>query len=337
MTALRATDTVPNDPDDPALWRHPSDPAKSLILATDKIEEAGGLYVFGLDGRLRQAITPIDRPNNVDVEYGLPMAGRTMDIAVLTERKRHRLRVFGIPVDGGDLVDLSPEGVPVLAGETGERAEPMGIALYKRPADGAVFAIVAPKTGDTTGYLWQYRLEDDGTGRVRGTFVRRFGAFSRAGAEPGEIGEIEAVAVDDALGFVYYADERYGIRKYQADPDAPDAAQELAAFAREGYLGDREGLAIFETGPGIGYIVSSDQIAGGTRVHLFPREGGPGGPHDHPDLGAVLTESDETDGLDVTGPLPGFPHGLLVMMNSGPKNFLLYDWQEITSDLRIED
>jgi hypothetical protein len=30
-----------------------------------------------------------------------------------------------------------------------------------------------------------------------------------------------------------------------------------------------------------------------------------------------------------SAPLPGFPHGLLVMMNSGARNFLFYRWQQI--------
>src|SRR4029453_6465662 len=107
----------------------------------------------------------------------------------------------------------------------------------------------------------------------RGTLVRRFGAFSRNGPTPGEIGEIEAVAIDDELGFVYYSDEQYGIRKYYADPDAPDAARELAAFGLDGYRGDREGLAIYETGERTGYIVSNDQLIGGARLLIFPREG----------------------------------------------------------------
>ena len=150
---------MPNDPDDPAIWIHPSDPSKSLILGTDKTESVGGVYVFGLDGALRQSLTPLDRPNNIDVEYGFAAAGGSTDIAVVTERMQHRLRVFAIPADGGPLTDLAPAGLSVLAGETGDASEPMGIALYKRPRDGAVFAIVAPKTGGMTNYLWQYRLE----------------------------------------------------------------------------------------------------------------------------------------------------------------------------------
>lgn len=336
---VRSTDTVAHDPDDPALWIHPTDPSRSLILATDKMAGTGGLYAFGLDGKTRQRIAPLDRPNNVDVEYGLTLNGRPIDIAVVTERKQHRLRVFALRPDTRDangaaappLVDLGSAGIPVLEGETGLRAEPMGIALYKRPKDGAIFAIVAPKTGGATNYLWQYRLEDDGKGGVKGTRVRRFGAFSGLGPTPGEAGEIEAVVVDDALGFVYYSDERFGIRKWHADPDHPDAARELAVFGTDGYAGDREGLAIYAGPDGTGYIVSSDQVPGGTRVHLYRREGAPGRPHDHAARVAIIpTRADETDGLDVTSrPLPGFPRGLLVMMNSGAKNFQIYRWEDI--------
>jgi 3-phytase len=211
VPSFRSTAQVPNDPDDPALWVHPGDPARSLILGTDKMAVTGGLYVFRLDGTVMQAITPIDRPNNVDVEYGLPVGGRTVDIAVVTERKQRRLRVFAIPADGGMLYDVAPGGIPVLGGQEGEAGEPMGVALYKRPRDGAIFAIVAPKTGAATDYLWQYRLRAAGS-RVEGQLVRRFGAFSRQGAAPGEIGEIEAVVADDDRGYVYYADERFGVR-----------------------------------------------------------------------------------------------------------------------------
>jgi 3-phytase len=324
------TSPVPNDPDDPAIWIHPTDPSKSLILGTDKIEATGGLYVFGLDGVQRQAVTPLDRPNNVDVEYGTSIGGRLTDIAVVTERKRHALRVFAIPADGGALTDLAPGGLPVLAGASEQASEPMGIGIYKRPRDGAVFAIVAPKTGGVSDYLWQYRIGGDRTGRLTATLVRRFGQFSRVGGEPGDIGEIEALVVDDGAGYVYYSDERFGIRKYHADPDHPEAARELAVIGRDGYHGDREGLAIYETGERSGFLVSSDQVPGSTRLRLFRREGSASNPHDHAEVRTFVTASDSTDGLDVTSrALPGYPRGLLLMMNAGPRNFLIYDWREI--------
>ena len=334
ITSALATDAVAHDADDPAIWISPVDPSASLIIGTDKEEAKGGLHVFGLDGRTRQVIAPLDRPNNVDVEYGLMLGGTATDIAVVTERLQHRLRVFGIPRDGGDLVDLAPDGIPVLEGQAGEAGEPMGIGLYKRPSDGAVFAIVSPSTGAATEYLWQYWLEDDGAGRVTGRLVRRFGRFSGvrpAADDPTDLeGEIEALVVDDALGFVYYSDEMSAIRKYHADPDHPDAARELAAIGTEGYLGDREGLSIYATGPSTGYLVSSDQVDGGSRLMLYPRQGTPGQPHDHPRLALVPTDADDTDGLEtVATPLPGFPRGLLVMMNSRARNFLSYRWEDV--------
>lgn len=315
--------TVPHDPDDPAIWIHPTDPSKTLVLGTDKQEVAGGLYAFRLDGSLSQSIPALDRPNNVDVEYGFRTADGQIDIAALTERKQHRLRVFGISRDNGTLHDIAPAGLPVLEGLTGEASEPMGIALYKRPKDGAIFAIVAPKTGEATDYLWQYRLEAAVVGQVTATLVRRFGRFSQNG-------EIEAVVVDDELGYVYYSDETWGIRKYHADPDHPDAALELATIGRDGYEGDREGLAIYARGDRTGFLVSADQVSRRSRLKLYPREGAAGQAHEHPELRTLLTVSDATDGLEVTStPLPGFPQGLLVMMNSAGKNFLIYDWRTV--------
>jgi 3-phytase len=332
ISASTATAPVPNDPDDPAIWVNGANPAGSLIIATDKQEGVGGLYVFGLDGRLRQAITPMDRPNNVDVEYGLTLVSASVDIAVATERMRRRLRVFRIDRQTGRLDDISSGGgIAVLDGMPGESGEPMGIALYKRPADGAVFAIVSPKTGGARDYLWQYRLHDDGHGRVAGTLVRRFGNFSgvKAGA-----GEIEAVVVDDEPGFVYYADERLGIRKWAADPGASDAGREKAVFGTDGYRGDREGLAIYRKPGGGGYILSSDQVPRGTRLHVFARSGEPQDPHRHRRLAILDSGADDTDGIDVAS-TPIGPHtaGLLVMMNSGPRNFLLFDWRDVEAAL----
>jgi len=323
------TDQVADDADDPAIWVHPTDPSRSLILGTNKVAApAGAVVVFGLDGRTRQTIAGLDRPNNIDVEYGVVVGGRTIDVAVVTERLQHRLRVFEIE-PAGRLVEHAQ--VPVLAGEAGERGEPMGVALYTRPSDRALFAIVAPKTGGATNYLAQYRLADDGRGRLAGTVVRRFGNFNdQARDAEGDIGEIEAVVVDDELGHVYYADEFHGIRKWHADPDHPDAGRELAVFGTSGYVADREGLAIYATGPGTGYLVSTDQIEGGSVLKFYAREGASGSADERAPLFEVRTPADATDGLDVTSrPLPGFPDGIAVMMNSGPRNFLVFNWADL--------
>jgi 3-phytase len=321
------TESVTDDPDDPAIWVHPTNPDRSLIIGTNKVKApTGAVVVFGLDGKIRQTVAGLDRPNNVDVEYGLTVGGKSIDIAVAAERLKSQLRVFRIAPDGSGISDVtSPGNTRVFADRMGEQAAPMGVSLYRRPRDGAVFAIVAPKNGPAEGYLGQYRLEDDGAGRVKATFVRYFGRFSGTG-------EIEAVAVDDALGYVYYADEGNGIHKYHADPDHPGAAKELAHFGQTGFRADREGIAIYVGKYGTGYIVCTDQLAGSSEYHIYKRQGEPGRPHDHNTLIKIVRGgADSTDGLEITSATlgPKFPRGLMVAMNSSGRNFLLYRWDDV--------
>ncbi|MBC7921582.1 MAG: phytase, partial [Ferruginibacter sp.] len=305
--------------DDPAIWINPADPARSLVLGTDK-DSLGALYVYDLDGKIvaDKVVRGLRRPNNVDVEYGFSLNGQPTDIAVVTERLTNRLRIFRLPnlqpVDGG--------GLPVFEGEP-QRA-PMGIALYKRPSDGAVFAIVGRKEGPTNGsYLWQYRLESDGPEKVRATLVRKFGRWS--GKK-----EIESIVVDDQLGYVYYSDETVGVRKYHADPDRGDD-RELALFATTGFTSDHEGLSIYQTDARTGYILVSDQQA--SQFHLFRREGTPTNPHDHRLVRIVKLSLVESDGSEVTSQAlgPRFPGGLFVAM-SDDRTFHYYAWKDLVGE-----
>jgi 3-phytase len=318
------TEPVSHDADDPAIWRNPGNPAGSIVVGTNKVAAPdGALFVFGLDGRIRQKLGPLDRPNNVDVEYGMQLAGKQVDIAVVTERLKSRLRVYAI--EGGNLSEISSGGgIPVLEGMQGEQAMPMGISLYRREKDGAIFAIVSPKNGPVENYLWQYRLTGDASGKVKGTFTRRFGKFSGKA-------EIEAVAVDDELGYVYYSDEDDSIRKYHADPDRAKGAAELARFGQTGFQGNQEGIAIYATGKGKGYILCTDQIASQSVYRIYRREGSKNNPHDHSELVKLVRgTSDSTDGLDASSASFGkqFPRGFVAAMNSKGKNFHFYRWED---------
>lgn len=312
------TSPVSRDSDDPAIWINRTDPASSLVLGTDKGLD-GALFVFDLEGREIEALTvrPLARPNNVDVEYGLQLGGIPTDIAVVTERAASRLRVYSLPdmseLDGGT-------GIPVFEGQVNR--EPMGIALYRRSTDDAVFAIVSRKDGPSGSYLWQYRLTDDGNGRVKGSLVRAFGTFSGSG-------EIESIAVDDELGYVYYSDERAGIRKYQADPSLPEANRELAFFGYDSFKRDREGISIYSTGPGLGYLIVSDQQ--GYAFNVYPREGASGEPHTHRLITKLYLATIESDGSEVTSETltPSFQTGLFVAM-SDDKTFHYYSWEAIS-------
>jgi len=321
LTPRVVTEPTTYDTDDPAIWINSADKSRSLIVGTDK-DSDGALYVYDLGGRIVNRVGDLKRPNNVDIAYGLPLGGTPTDIAVTTEREKQRLRVFSLPdmkpVDNGDLV--------VFEGDT-NRA-PMGIALYRRPRDGAIFAFVGGKSGPRTGYIGQYRLADDGTGHVKMALVRQFGAYS--GTK-----EIEAIAVDAELGYVYYSDETVGVRKYAADPDAPRANTELALFATSGFAGDHEGISIYKINDGTGYILVSDQQA--NQFRIYPREGAPGRPHEHTLVKTVPVSAIESDGSEVTSLAlgPKFPRGLFVAMSNGGV-FHYYAWEDVAGpDLKI--
>lgn len=325
------TDPVSKDVDDPAIWVHPHDPSKSLIIGTDKEGlPSGGLYVFDLSGKIKQHV-PMNHANNVDVEYGFDLNGRSVDIVVATERNERQLRILAIEPMTGMLKDVTSLGhTKVFSEESVDAREPMGIALYKNYRTGHVYAIVSRKGGPADGYLHQYMLKPHLDGKVGLEKVRSFGKFS--GGD-----EIEAIAVDDELGFVYYSDETFGVRKYHADPNHTHANKELATLTTEQkWQGDREGIAIYATSKETGFIVCTDQIEGESIYRMYRREGTKQNPHDHSELVAeILGRADDTDGIEITHRPLGekFPRGVLVVMNSKDRNFYVYDMREILNAL----
>ena len=306
------TEKVPHDSDDPAIWINPDDPSKSLVLGTDKggDDGDGGLYVFNLDGTIDRdrSVTGLARPNNVDVAYGLALDGGRVDYAVVTERRTNKIRLYALP----DMAPIDGGGIPVFEGET-QRA-PMGVAVYVDPADGEHYVVVGRKDGPTDGsYLWQYRLFDAGNRTVGAALVRRFGAFS------GEK-EIEAIAVDSELGYIYYSDEGVGVRKYLAHPDSSSVERQLFAIGE--VEDDHEGISIYRNPDGTGVLVLSDQQ--GRRFNLYSREG------NNAFLGAVDVLVRESDGNDITStPLgPNFPQGLFVAMSDN-RTFHFYRAEDL--------
>lgn len=300
------TEYTLNDTDDPAIWVNPEDASKSVVFGTDK-ETNGAIYAFDLKGKIIESMTirNMQRPNNVDIEYGFQLNDSTFtDILVFTERERQQIRMFSVP----DMQPLDKGGFPVFEDEKLlENRLPMGVGLYKSPKDTTVYAIVSRKTGPKEGYLYQYALEADSTG-VTSNFVRKFGTFSG-------VKEIEAIAVDDKNGHVYFSDEGVCIKKHYAEPSMGES--QISCFGGEHFLEDIEGIAIASYPDGDGYLIVSNQQKG--EFNIFSLE-------DNTFIKAVNLTTSETDGCEVvTVPLNSqFPNGLFVAMND-EKNFYFFD------------
>lgn len=304
------TEFTLNDTDDPAIWVNPKNPAESIVFGTDK-KTNGAIYAFDLNGKIIQdkTIRDIQRPNNVDIEYGFQLNDSTVtDILVFTEREKQQIRMFSVP----DMMPLDGGGFKVFEDEELEENRlPMGVSLYKSPKDATVYAIVGRKTGPAEGYLYQYALNADSLG-VSSNYVRKFGKFSG-------VKEIEAIAVDDENGFVYFSDEGVCIKKYHAEPSMGN--EEISCFGGEYFDEDIEGIAIASYTDGHGYLIVSNQQKG--EFNIFDRE-------TNAYINAVNLSTTETDGCEaVTVPLNDtFKNGLFVAMND-EKNFYFYDLKRL--------
>jgi 3-phytase len=328
ISAKATTSPTGFDVDDCAIWVHPSDPSKSLVIINDKgpMTEKGGLYVYNLSGVLVQKVR-MQQPQNPDLRYNVVFDSDTMDVLVCVDRGNldtayNKVRVFKINADNADassgfLSEITTEkGIPT--GQT----EAYGHGLYLRPSDGALFSIV---TANSLSDFTQLRLQGDGAGKVTGSIVRKWGKTDIRGDL------CEGTCVDDEWGFIYICDEDYQVLKYEADPDNNDNAA-IGKFAlRDGISLDREGINIYRCGNKSGYILVSSQ--GNNQIKVYDRV-------TNAFLGTVIPEGmKDCDGLDVTAtPLgPKFPHGMAAFhlgTNVGSQ-FSFYDWSDIATGLNL--
>lgn len=303
------TETVVHDTDDPAIWINPQDASKSIIIGTDK-DTDGGLYAFDLNGKIINKVLGLKRPNNVDLEYGFILNGKKTDIAAVTERETNKVKLYSLP-------ELKEVGeISVFEGET-ERG-PMGISMYKNPQTEEIFVIVGRKSGPSDGYLWQYKLSEK-NGSITGEVVRKFGKYSG-------LKEIESIAVDDEMGYIYYSDEQFGVHKYYADPEKGN--EELSVFGKGDFTSDVEGISIYPTSKGKGYILVSNQQNDTFNVYLREDQS-------KERIAEIPVSTLESDGSEVTNVNlgPKFPKGVFVAMSNG-RVFHYYDWIEVEKAIK---
>jgi 3-phytase len=320
VEAVVSTTSTAGDADDPAIWIHPTNRSKSVIIGSDK---RAGIYVWDMNGNELQHIPQGTKTNNVDVAYDLQLGGQAVDIAAANLRDAGKLAVFKINPDynrSDVLVQISGKN----SNNNNLQRDSYGFGLYKRNSDGMLFVFDRPKN---SGPLRQYRIEDDGTGAgIKVTPVRDLNYNG---------GTAEGIVADSGLGVVYVAEESKGIHKYYADP--AKSSGELSLFAvGDGISGDREGLALYACNDGTGYLVLSSQ--GNSTFKLYERQGDNRfvktiEPRDAGGNGGL-----GTDGLDVTssGSTLNFPSGFLVAHDQHGARYHVYDWAQIAEgDLTI--
>ncbi len=317
VTATSETEATAGDADDPAIWVNPAAPERTRILGTDK---QVGLRVYDLSGRLVQDF-PDGHLNNVDLRP-FTLGGRAVWLVGASRRDDDTMAFYVMEGDG-TLSRAEPFTLPAAPADmAGAVDDVYGFAMQRDPATGRVFALVNFKSG----HVLQWQISD-AAGRLGATLVRHW----QVATQP------EGMVADDSGGFIYVGEEDAGIWRVPADPAAAPVAEAVdripsPCLPRD----DVEGLAIHEGGRDR-YLVASAQ--GIHRAAIYRLE--PAGAHCVALVGVAAGAVDgvtETDGLDVTAAaLPGYPQGLLVMMddqNAGfSTNFKLIDWAAIAAGL----
>ncbi|WP_373566921.1 phytase [Streptomyces griseicoloratus] len=224
------------DADDPAIWRNPADPDRSLVVATAK---EGGLRVYDLDAHLVQSIAappapgPDDAPgrfNNVDLVHGLRLTTGRADLAVTTDRGSDRLRIYRVDpaAPGRPLTDVTdPAAAPVFSAdqaEINEERTAYGLATWTDRSTGRSYALVSRRERTTLALL---ELTPTASGRVGYRKVRTLdlpasfrlpdGTSWSPCAEPGELPQVEGMVVDPANGTLYAGQEDVGVWRLPAD------------------------------------------------------------------------------------------------------------------------
>lgn len=240
IAAVRETVPVisPGDSaDDPAVWRNPADPAKSLIVATDK---SWGLNVYDLSGALL-ASAPAGLVNNVDLRADVLVQGRSSVLVAASDRSddpQGKIALYALESSPVGLRHLAH--LPVTGNGVGNV---YGFCLWRR-APGEVYAFVPYNDGDVR----QYALDLSGSAPTA-TLVRDVKLGSKT----------EGCTVDDRTGLLYVAEEKRGVWRMRAAPDSKDAPVMFAAVDGARLIPDVEGLAIVPQGDKGGFLIASSQ------------------------------------------------------------------------------
>jgi 3-phytase len=307
--------------DDPAIWLHPDEPSKSLIIGTDK---QLGLYVFDLQGRTVQVL-PDGRMNNVDLRSGFPLGGEEATLVAASNRSNDSISVYRIDVGELQLVESAAGTL-----NTGF-SDPYGLCMYHSARSGEFYVFV--NEGDEGTYR-QWRLFDNGEGKVAVERVREFEVGSQA----------EGCVADDELGHLYVDEEDVGLWKYAAEPDAGNERTLIDGTGKDGRLeADVEGVSLWVGENGEGYLVVSNQGADNYAVYRRAGDNAYVG-HFHVVANAAenVDGASETDGLDVLNAALGerYPSGLLVVQdgrNIAPEerqNFKYVSWADVMGALQ---
>ncbi|OYT14110.1 MAG: hypothetical protein B6I19_01565 [Bacteroidetes bacterium 4572_114] len=309
--------------DDPAIWVHPTTPANSFFIGTDKDDDYGALELYGLDG-IRFNNTGDDKKyNNVDVRYDFPFNGGNVDIVTVSNRTDNRVEVFRIDPVARTLVNITGS----TSSQVGDSYQPYGYAMYHNPVTNKFYGFTSCRKKVSGDYpIRQWEFEDNGSQGVDATLVRTLTGFT----------QVEGIVGDDMLGYVYIAEEDGEIRKYGANPGDGQTHTVVDKVDASGTIthGDIEGLTMYYTSKNEGYLLASWQ--GSNEFLIYDRISNSYIGNFEIIANSPIGAVSQTDGIDVISyPLgTAFPKGAFIChdgQNGTYSNFKVVPWESIAA------
>jgi 3-phytase len=285
--------------DTPAVWVSPYG-SFNLLLVTDKTEDfieihdpVKNLYLGRLGGSGSEP-GRLARPNAVSVAYSVPSSSGPRDVMFIVERDNARVSMF-----------LLPYGNYLGAIGTGVLNEPMGIALHWVGAQLQTWVTDIGPSPQRIQVFDVVPAASGFTGTLRKTIVAPAGAV------------LESIIVDPVTQRVLACDEAArNVIIYNLD------GLMLGRFGVGRFTDDPEGMAIYDTGNGTGYLIVTDQVSEPMEFEVFDRQ-------DYRWLLSFHGPTLGTDGITlVQQPLPNFPHGSFFAVHQD-RSVHAYSWEDI--------
>jgi 3-phytase len=283
------------DQDDMCIWVHPTDPALSTIITSDK--HAGILFVYDINGKALQVVEGVGKPGNIDLRDGFDLNGKKTSIVAFNERNELKVHVYAVDPETGMISRIDNNAI-----QTGMN---YGLTLYHSAKSGKFYAITVPN--DTGGEVEQYELAVNAEGKVSGTKVRNW-----------PITESEGCVADDRTGTLYIGEEKVGIWRVGAEPDAPVKGELVHPVGTNGLTADVEGLSLLHGEGDLRYLIASSQ--GNSRYNVYQLDGTNTFVKSFSVEGAT-----DTDGIDVSPANLGekFPGGVFALHNGATPPFAI--------------
>jgi 3-phytase len=233
VTSMEGEDAA----DDPAIYVHPTDASKSLVIGTNK---KAGLCIYNLQGE-EVFFSPVGLVNNVDIRYGFPLNDSiNVDLLAASNRSNNSITIMGIDAENKTFFDVLEDTIFSNVDEV------YGCCMHKNVSTGKYYAIVNGKDGNVE----QWELNATPDSKINAELVKSY----KVATQP------EGMVADDENNLLYVGEEDRGIWLFNLLSDEEPTLLSLSDTSNPNIKYDVEGITLYKgKSNSEGYVIASSQ------------------------------------------------------------------------------